>query len=335
MHRCAGNRGNCIFRILTTPTPGALTGVRVLDLATLFPAPMVAAMLGDLGADVVKVEGRAGDPLRSTGAMHGDLSYVWALVNRNKRAVQVDHDTPDGLDTLHALTAAADVIVLNQPTNVLERWGCTYDELAARNPRAIVVTISGFGIDGPYADRAGNGTVLEAYGGLTHMTGDAEGPPMLSGVPVGDSVASWFGLSGVLAALYWRDVNGGTGQVVDVAIGEGIMQLLGPAMVAWQPGDLPPARHGSRIDGATPRNVYRTRDRRWVVISGPTDNQVHRVLEVMGHDTDEARGEIRPPPGTQRAPRRARRAGRRVGRERATHTTWSTRWSPRASRSPK
>ena len=148
--------------------------------------------------------------------MHGDLSYVWALVNRNKRAVQVDHDTPEGLDTLHALTAAADVIVLNQPANVLERWGCTYDELAARNPRAIVVTVSGFGVDGPYANRPGNGTVLEAYGGLTHMTGEIEGPPMLSAVPVGDYVGSWFGLSGVLAALYWRDVNGGTGQVVDV-----------------------------------------------------------------------------------------------------------------------
>jgi len=150
-HRCAGNRGNCIFRTLTIPTPGALTGVRVLDLATLFPAPMVAAMLGDLGADVVKVEGSAGDPLRITGAMHGDLSYVWALVNRNKRAVQVDHGTPEGLDTLHALTAAADVIVLNQPTNVLERWGCTYDQLAARNPRAIVVTAAASPTPSPIA----------------------------------------------------------------------------------------------------------------------------------------------------------------------------------------
>jgi crotonobetainyl-CoA:carnitine CoA-transferase CaiB-like acyl-CoA transferase len=149
--------------------------------------------------------------------------------------------------------------------------------------------VSGFGADGPYAERAGSGTVLEAYGGLTHMTGDAEGAPMLSSVPIGDYMGAFFGVSGVLAALYWRDARGGTGQLVDVSIYEAVLQFLGPAMVAWSPGEPAPARTGSRIPVATPRNVYRTRDARWVVISGPTDAQVLRILALMGADTDETR----------------------------------------------
>ena len=266
--------------------------MRVLDLATLFPAPMVAAMLGDLGADVVKVEATGGDPLRVTGAMRGDRTFVWALADRNKRALCVDFDTGDGIEVVQRLTAVADVVVLNQPQRVLERWGCTYDEIAARNPGAIVVLVTGFGVEGPNAERPGNGTVLEAYGGLTNMTGEADGPPVLSSVPIGDYMGAFFGLSGVLAALYWRDARGGTGQLVDVSIYEAVLQFLGPAMVAWSPGEPAPARTGSRIPVATPRNVYRTRDARWIVISGPIDAQVVRILELMGTDTDEMRAKF-------------------------------------------
>ena len=209
----------------------------MLDLATLFPAPMVAAMLGDLGADVVKVEAPGGDPLRVTGAMRGDRTLVWALADRNKRALSVDFDTAEGVALVQRLTAVADVVVLNQPPRVLERWGCTYDAIAARNPGAIVVLVTGFGADGPNADRPGNGTVLEAYAGLTHMTGEADGPPVLSSVPIGDYMGAFFGVSGVLAALYWRDARGGTGQLIDVSLYEAVLQFLGPAMVAWSPGD--------------------------------------------------------------------------------------------------
>jgi crotonobetainyl-CoA:carnitine CoA-transferase CaiB-like acyl-CoA transferase len=275
------------------PAPAAaLAGVRVLDLATLFPAPMVAAMLGDLGADVVKVEPTGGDPLRVTGAMRGDRTFVWALADRNKRALCVDFDAAEGIEVVQRLTAVADVVVLNQPQRVLERWGCTYAEIEARNPGAIVVLVTGFGAEGPNAERPGNGTVLEAYGGLTHMTGEADGPPVLSSVPIGDYMGAFFGVSGVLAALYWRDARGGTGQLVDVSIYEAVLQFLGPAMVAWSPGEEAPARTGSRIPVATPRNVYRTRDGRWIVISGPIDAQVIRILELMGADTDDARAKF-------------------------------------------
>ena len=211
--RLAPERGHCIFPTLTEPIgepapAAALAGVRVLDLATLFPAPMVAAMLGDLGADVVKVEPPGGDPLRVTGAMRGDRTFVWALADRNKRALSVDFDTADGIALVQRLTAVADVVVLNQPRRVLERWGCTYDEIAARNPGAIVVLVTGFGADGPERRPPRNGTVLEAYAGLTHMTGEADGPPVLSSVPIGDYMGAFFGVSGVLAALYWRDAVG-------------------------------------------------------------------------------------------------------------------------------
>ena len=247
---------------------------------------MTAAILGDLGADVVKVEGSTGDALRVTGAMRGGRTFVWSIANRNKRAVQVDFETDAGLEVVQRLTAVADVVLLNQPRRLLERWGCTYEDIATRNPHAIVVMVSGFGADGPYAERPGNGTVLEAYGGLTHMTGERDGPPVLSSVPIGDYMGAFFGVTGVLAALYWRDANGGTGQLVDVSLYESVMQFLGPAMVAWSPGEPPPTRTGSRIPVATPRNVYETRDHRWVVISGPVDAQVLRMLALMGVDTD-------------------------------------------------
>jgi formyl-CoA transferase len=253
---------------------------------------MVAAMLGDLGADVVKVEPPGGDPLRVTGAMRGNRTFVWALADRNKRALSVDFDTADGVALVQRLTAVADVVVLNQPPRVLERWGCTYDAIAARNPGAIVVLVTGFGADGPNADRPGNGTVLEAYAGLTHMTGDADGPPVLSSVPIGDYMGAFFGVSGVLAALYWRDARGGTGQLIDVSLYEAVLQFLGPAMVAWSPGEPVPTRTGSRIPVATPRNVYRTRDARWIVISGPIDAQVLRILELMDVDTDDTRAKF-------------------------------------------
>jgi crotonobetainyl-CoA:carnitine CoA-transferase CaiB-like acyl-CoA transferase len=273
---------------MTRPPDAALAGVRVLDLATLFPAPMLAAMLGDLGADVVKVEATTGDPMRVTGVMGGPHSYVWSLVARNKRSVQVDFEHRDGIELVQQLTAVADVVVVNQPAKVLARWGCTYDDIAARNPRAVVVAVSGFGLDGPYASRAGNGTLAEAFSGFTHMTGEADGPPVLPSVPVGDVMGAMAGIGGVLAALYWRDANGGTGQLVDVSLYESVLPFLCTAMVAWSPGEPPPARTGSRVPGGVPRNVYGTADGRWLAVSGATDAQVARILVLVGADTPEA-----------------------------------------------
>jgi crotonobetainyl-CoA:carnitine CoA-transferase CaiB-like acyl-CoA transferase len=265
---------------------GSLAGVRVLDIATLFPAPLLAAMLGDLGADVVKVEAPEGDPLRRTGVARHGKSTAWALVGRNKRSVIVDTNDPDGLRLLHRLGAVADIVVANQPRAVLERWGCTYDELAARNPRTILVLLSGFGADGPYADRAASGTLAEAFAGLTHMIGEPDGPPMLPSVPAGDVLGALVGLSGTLAALHARGSEYGRGQVVDVSLYESVLPLLATTLAGWDRITEPPARAGSRLPSAGPRSTYRTADGRWIALSGATDAQAGRLLDLIGARED-------------------------------------------------
>jgi crotonobetainyl-CoA:carnitine CoA-transferase CaiB-like acyl-CoA transferase len=268
----------------------ALDGLRVVDVSTLFAAPQVAAMLGDFGADVVKVEPPEGDPLRAMGVQRAGRSLMWALVGRNKRSVTLDFETDAGRELLHRLVERADVLVTNQPRSTLERWQCTYEELAERNPRLVMVSVSCYGATGPYRDRPGAGTLAEAFGGLTHMTGDADGPPILPSVALGDTVTAMAGMIGALAACYHRDAGdtaGGKGQLVDVSMYEPILHLLAPTVVAYDRGGQPPHRTGSRVPGGVPRNVYRTLDGHWVAVSGTTDGQVARVLRLIGRDTPE------------------------------------------------
>ena len=150
------------------------------------------------------------------------------------------------------------------------------------------MSLSLYGTDGPYAARGGNGTLAEAFGGLTHMTGEPDGPPMLPSIPLGDVLGAITGLVGTLVACLARERGNAEGQYVDIAMYEPVITLLSTALVAWQPGDEPPMRTGSRVPGGVPRNTYRTGDDRWVVLSGPTDPQVARVLEVIGLDTPDA-----------------------------------------------
>jgi formyl-CoA transferase len=237
----------------------ALAGVRVLDVSTLYPAPLLAAFLSDLGADVVKIEPPNGDPLRTIG------EAAWRIANRAKRSVIVDTTDPDGLARLRRLTAVADVIVLNQPMAVLERWGCTDEDLTARNPRSVIVHVSAFGTTGPYAGRAGNGTLAEAFIGL---------PPDL-GVPLGDTAGAWQGVVRVLAALYRRDSPGsasaGTGEVVDVSLFESLLPLVAPALAGVDAGHMV----RTRLTAA---------DGRSVAISATTKSQVRRLEHVAGTD---------------------------------------------------
>ncbi|NUU20810.1 MAG: CoA transferase, partial [Streptomycetaceae bacterium] len=258
---------------------GALAGLRVLDLSTLLAAPQIAAILGDFGADVVKWEPPGGDPLRSIGAQRDGRSLLWPYINRNKRSVVLDLDTEHGVHALHRIAARVDVLVENHPAAVLRRWGADYATLHALNPDLVVVSVSCYGSDGPYRDRFGNGSLAEGFAGLTHLTGDADGPPMLPSVPLGDSLTALSGVIGVLAACRNREVLGGGGQHVDVSMYEPVLGLLGPTIAGWdrKAAAPPPARTGSRVPGGVPRNVYRTRDGHWVVVSGTTDRQVVRV----------------------------------------------------------
>jgi len=286
---------------MTNPAPSApraaLSGVKVLDLAMFFPAPYVAAMLGDFGADVVKCEPLAGDGLRGTGAMKDGESYAFAWISRNKRSLRMDFDKPEGLALLHQLTSVADVIILNQTGKLLSRWGCSYDEIAKRNPRAVVLSLSAFGEEGPYAGRSGNGTLCEAYAGISNMVGETDGPPMLLSVPLGDVMGAISGLVGTLMALYWRDANKGEGQRIDASIYEGLLPLLGSSLASWQEGTPPPRRMGSRMAATIPRNAYRSRDGRWLALSASTDPQIARILELLAIDTPENRARF----GTMKA----------------------------------
>jgi len=242
---------------------GALSGVKVLDIATLYPAPLLAAMLGDFGADVVKVEPPSGDPLRAVGTV------PWAVAGRNKRSVVVDFDTDDGLDLLQQLIAVADVIVCNQPANLLERWRCTDAQIASCNPRAVIAHVSAFGASGPQADLAGNGSLAEAFVGLGIGT-----------VPLGDTMAAMSGVIGVLTALYARDAREeskgrghGPGQVVDVSMYESLLPLLAPAI-----GGLSTSSVRSRHE------IVDTNDGRTIAIAATTDAQRARLRELVGGD---------------------------------------------------
>ncbi len=278
--------------------PRALEGLRVLDLAILFSAPQIATMLGDLGADVVKLEppdrdGRAGgDPMRGMGFLRDGKSLNWATVSRNKRTVTCDPATPAGRALLHDLVRAADVVVENLPARTLEQWGATPDELLAVNPDAVVVTVSCYGTTGPYAGRDGNGSLAEAFGGLTNLTGEADGPPMLPSVPLGDVLTAIAGVVATLAACYHRDARGGRGQKVDVSMYEPVLQLLTSSAIGYVEGTPPPGRTGSRVPNGVPRNVYRTRDGAWLVVSGTTDHQVGRLLPLLGLDADADRAKF-------------------------------------------
>ena len=266
--------------------PGALGGLRVLDISSFLAAPQAAAFLGDFGADVIKVEPPSGEALRRIGASRNGESPVWAMASRNKRVITCDLNRPEGRDILRRLLAEVDVLVHNYSPTVLKRWDCTWEQLHALHPNLVMVSVSPYGHTGPLADRPGAGTMAEAFAGLTHMTGEADGPPMLTSIPLGDALTGIFGLIGALVACYGRDVNRLGGQHVDVSMYEPVLTLMGSTLAAWDPdgGDPPPTRFGSRLATGVPRNIYRTADNRYLCLSATTDRQVERILALTGRD---------------------------------------------------
>lgn len=266
---------------------GPLDGLSVLELANLYSGPLIGAMLGDLGADVVKVEPPEGEPFRAIASRGPDESPgVWTLVSRNKRMVAIDHRRPDGVALLGRLTARADVIIVNQPRSVLERMDCTYDAIRARNPRAVMVNVTGWG-DGPYAERGSNGTIAEAFGGLTSVL--APDDPAPSPALLGDCLTALTGMVGALAACYWRAVTSGEGQYVEVPMFEAVMAAVAPQIVSFQPGT--PPRTGDGL-----RRAFRTEDGRRIVATAYTTAQIVRLLEVVGVGAPGAEGETADPP---------------------------------------
>ena len=263
------------------PATGPLVGVRVLELGQVVAGPFCGQLLADLGADVVKVEPPAvGDVLRQWGwAEEGD-SLWWRVAGRNKRSITVDLRTVQGQDVVRRLAQDVDVVVENFRPGTLERWGLGYVELSAANPGLVLVRISGFGQDGPYARRAGYAAIGEAMGGLRALTGYADRPPTRVGVSLGDSLTGLMGALGALAALHARRTTG-RGQVVDASIYESILSITEALVPEWQVAGRQRERSGPTLPGIAPSNVYPTADGQ-VLLAANQDSVFRRLAEAMG-----------------------------------------------------
>jgi crotonobetainyl-CoA:carnitine CoA-transferase CaiB-like acyl-CoA transferase len=262
---------------------GPLKGLRVIDCATLFAGPIISTLMGDFGADVIKIEHPNGDPLRNMGAKKDGHGLWWKTAARNKRCIALDLKASEDADIFKALVADADVLVENFRTGTLESWGLGWQELSAINPRLIMVRVTGFGQTGPYRRRAGFGTLAEAMSGFAHITGQADGPPTLPPFGLADGIAAYFGCFASMFAIYDRDVRGsGRGQYIDLAIYEPIFALLGPQPIIFDQLGVIQNRTGNRSVNNAPRNAYRTRDDRWVALSAAAPSIVRRVLELTG-----------------------------------------------------
>jgi formyl-CoA transferase len=265
------------------PVEGPLAGLRVIDCATLFAGPIISTLMGDFGADVIKIEHPTGDPLRNMGAKKNGHGLWWKTTARNKRCIALDLKAAADADLFKALVADADILVENFRTGTLESWGLGWDVLSKVNPRLVMVRVTGFGQTGPYSRRAGFGTLAEAMSGFAHITGQPDGPPTLPPFGLADGIAAYYGCFASMFAIYERDVRGsGKGQYIDLAIYEPIFALLGPQPIIFDQLGIIQNRTGNRSVNNAPRNAYRTRDGRWVALSAAAPSIVRRVLDLTG-----------------------------------------------------
>ncbi|MFI9489709.1 CaiB/BaiF CoA transferase family protein [Promicromonospora sp. NPDC052451] len=261
---------------------GALAGLRVVDASTLFAGPMAAMHLGDLGASVVKVEHpERPDPSRTHGAAKDGVNLWWKTLGRNKRTITANLGSDGGREVFLALAERSDVVIENFRPGTLERWGLGYEELSARNPRLVLARVSGFGQTGPYRTRPGFGTLAEAMSGFAAMTGEPDGPPTLPPFGLADGVASLATAFAIMTALSARERTG-RGQVVDTAIVEPILAMLGPQITRWDQLGTVQARTGNRSSNNAPRNTYRTSDGHWVAVSTSAQSIAERVMRLVG-----------------------------------------------------
>ena len=265
----------------------ALDDIRVIDMATVFAGPGAARHLADFGADVIKVEAPAGDGVRRMGwfPREGGDSYTWKLLGRNKRAIVLDLKSDAGRDALLALATRADVLIENFRPGTLERLGIGPDVLFARNPRLVVLRVTGFGQDGPYAARPGFATMAEAMSGFAAINGEPDGAPLLPPIALTDEVAALAGAFAIMVALHHRDRTG-EGQVIDVNLLESMLQMMSALPSAAAHLDYDQPRLGSGIPYTVPRGTYRCADGRWVAVSTSAESVAHRVLELLGIGDD-------------------------------------------------
>jgi crotonobetainyl-CoA:carnitine CoA-transferase CaiB-like acyl-CoA transferase len=261
-----------------------LEGIRVVEAATLFAAPIAGMLLGDYGADVIKIEHpRRPDPARGHGPSKDDVGLWFKTLGRNKRLVTLDLSQPDGRDIFLRLAERSDVVLENFRPGTLERWGLGWDELSAVNPRLVLARVSGFGQTGPYAGRPGFGTLAEAMSGFAALNGEPDGPPLLPPLALADGVAALATAFAIMVALRAREETG-RGQVVDTSLVEPLLTLLGPQVTAYDLLGTLQKRTGNRSSHNAPRNVYRTADDAWVAVSASATSIAERVMKLVGRE---------------------------------------------------
>lgn len=264
---------------------GPLTGIKVLELGQLIAGPFAARLLGEFGAEVIKIEPPGqGDPLRSWRKLHNGTSLWWYVQGRNKKSVAVDLRTPEGQEIARRLAAEADIVVENFRPGTLEKWGLGYDRLSADNPGLIMVRVSGFGQTGPMRDQPGFGAIGESMGGLRYVTGYPDRPPVRLNLSIGDSVAGLHGVIGALMALRHREVNGGKGQVVDVALYESVFNLMECTLPEYAMFGEVRERTGSNLTGIVPSNTYVSGDGVNIIIAANGDGIYKRLMHAIGRD---------------------------------------------------
>lgn len=262
---------------------GALEGIRVIEVGTLISGPFAGRLLGDMGADVIKIEPPGSpDPLRTWGQAEVDgHHFFWTVHARNKRCITLNLREPRGREIFSDLVERSDIIVENFRPGTLEKWDLGYDALRQRNPGIILVRVSGYGQTGPDAHKAGYASVAEAVSGLRHMNGFPGGPPPRLALSLGDTLAGMFAAQGALAALYRRTVTG-EGQVVDAALTEACLAIQESTIPDYDAGGVVRGPSGTRLDGIAPSNIYRSADGSWVVIAANQDTVFRRLCAAMG-----------------------------------------------------
>jgi len=261
--------------------PGALADLRVLELGTLIAGPFCGQLLGDMGAEVIKIEAPGqGDPMRHWGPQErGQPSVWWPVIGRNKKAITLDLRQPEGQSLFKELAATADVVIENFRPGTLEKWGCGWEALSALNPRLILVRVSGYGQTGPYSQRAGYGGIGEAMGGLRYIVGEPDRPPSRVGISIGDSLAAVHACMGTLAALHHREKSG-QGQVVDAAIYESVLNMMESLVTEFDQLGHVRERSGPILPRIAPSNVYPTREG-IVMIGANQDTVFARLCDAM------------------------------------------------------
>ena len=263
-----------------------LAGITVIDCGQVVAGPTIAMILGDFGAEVIKVENpQGGDQGRYFGRSKNGVPLTWKQLSRNKKTITLSLSKPAGQELFCRLVekTQADVLVESFRAGTFEKWNLGYERLRALSPGLTMVRVSGFGQTGPYKDRPGFGTLAEAMSGFAHITGQPDGPPTLPSFALGDTVSALYATVGVMLCLYRRDAKkAGRGQMIDVSLLESLYTMLSGHAVVYDQLGMPGRRTGSRTAGSAPRNVYRTKDDRWIAIAGSTQALTERLFREMG-----------------------------------------------------